>query len=258
MDYVFVSDIHGSDLTKPYLDFRKDDVIMGVLGDFDRAKIAKQLEWMLKNDDKVLFVPGNHEYAHLFHKRIYSQTMNNQGINSDTMWEEWDNEPNLKNLVMASIESTYKEKYASYKGLAARGITMPLEDNKKMVVMHGAYDGDYNGEPTDLWNRLLTRRDYAKNFAAMKSKGYHLMVRGHDHKPKIAYTVDNAVEIIYPDVEQPTDISNAEMATVTVGALYDGYYTTLNDTQNKRVVTFHKNKDYAFKLSDTPFYEERL
>ena len=248
MKYSFISDIHGADIKKVYKTIRPYVNLFIILGDLDRTRAAEQVNELLKNDPGVYFVPGNHDYSHINHELIYSGMMNKQEINSLMMWEEWDNSPELSKLISSSFDNSFKEKYPNYKGLAGRRISLHLENGEKMILMHGAYDGDYQGEPSDLWNRLGSKESYKKNFKVMEQKGYSLMVRGHDHEQELAFLLNGGeVDVLHsPRLEYPIDITNAEKVTITAGSLHDGYLAILDDTLIKRTITFSKDNYFAF------------
>ncbi len=251
MKTMFIGDVHGASLKQIYDTIREEVDLFCILGDLDRIYVVEELADILEKDRGVFFVPGNHDYAHINRQYIYSRTMNKQDIDSPMMWGEWKANKELSDLIASTFDNTYNEKYPDYKGTAARRISIPLPD-ENLIMMHGAYYGEYCGEPDDLWNRLETHEDYEKNFKVMERKGYDIMFRGHDHNPELAKALIVGNEkrvLITKDIElnTPIDISDAHMATITVGALHNGYYVIYN-TKNKSV-TFYKNSNFAFKRS---------
>lgn len=249
MKYLLLSDVHGADLKKAYNLLR--DSVDGVIiaGDLDRAYIGRQLNEILKEDGNSMFVPGNHDFAHIKKQMIYSGTLEKQKISSIDMWMEWTDDEEAYDLLNSIISNKFKNNYPTYRGSAGRKISFSLESGGNAILIHGGLSGNYQGEPSDLWYRLITQEDYISNFKIMEHTNHNLMIRGHDHFPRLAY-INGKNELI---VLGTNELLNKEiqithdLVSITIGALFNGYYAILNDEEKKRTITFKLNKNLAFK-----------
>ncbi len=242
-----MTDLHGADLRKAYDKLRPDADVFMVLGDLDRIFLAEEALEILREDEGVIFIPGNHEYAHINHRNISSSTMDAQGIDSPAMWMEWDSKPEVKEAFASMFSGDFREKYPEMKGNAGESIELSLENGDIMVLMHAALSGSPTGEPPHLWNRLRSREDHDRNFRAMKEHGYTVMLRGHDHRPELAMLSDDGgIEIMHIERKRSLDI-DGKTATITIGDLHHGHYAFLEDGRDGRTITFHRDAHLAFR-----------
>ena len=217
-----------------------------MLGDLDRASLAEEALDILREDEGVVLIPGNHEYAHINHRKITSSTMDAQGIDSPAMWKEWDSKPEVKEAFAAMFSGDFRENYPEMKGKAGENIELRLEGGDIAILMHAALEGSPTGFPAGLWNRLRSARDHERNFRAMKEKGYTIMLRGHDHRPELAFSSGNRVETADIREGKPVEIMG-EVATITVGDLHHGHYAFLDDEGDGRKITFYRDSGLAFR-----------
>lgn len=196
MKYAIFGDMHGKDISalESALDNINPDTII-CLGDFDQTKIIHQFMDMekryLDKGKEVIKVPGNHDHALLTGLEIHSGTIYSQGTSDIELEYE---------LFADPVAREYTKSLLNPKDLKIiNNMARTVLDSKtfgkdyKTIIMHGAYDGDlsaYEGCPAEirnLWARLLSKEDHKRNFKAMESNGYNVMIRGHDHKPYYAY-----------------------------------------------------------------------
>lgn len=242
MKYTIFGDMHGTDLTA--LDYalsheNPDKIIC--LGDFDQAYVIKQfinLEKKYRNAGKeVVTVPGNHDHAILNGFGIDSGALRRQGKTSWELHKELEKEPDAKAYLDGLVNSK-DTRYTTHR------VRIFLDENKfnkdyQTIVIHGAYDGDLSSFPDcpselrDLWTRLKGDVDHEKNFAVMKSKGYNVMIRGHDHEPAcVSKDTQNKLWGFVPDENKPKSqyyrLYKNWMHTIKPGALYDGWFATID------------------------------
>ena len=234
-----VGDVHGRDLGPVQERFRAERVDQGIcLGDFDRAHIARQMMEMQRQDGWYV-VPGNHDFSHVDKVVIHSGTMSNQGIDSGMMWREWDLPANsdVREYVCGLLTNKCKLEGG------ARRIAFPLDGNADCmtVIMHGAYAGDYQGEPADLWTRLQQPCDHAKNFDVMERKGYRMMIRGHDHDPVYTYKDPVKGVVSYDGGDgKAFNLFKNRMHTINPGAYFSGNFAVIDTAGENPVLTYHK------------------
>ena len=241
-----MTDLHGADLRKAYEMLRPESDRFIVLGDLDRVYLAEEALNILRQDEGVVLIPGNHEYAHINHRKITSSTMDDQGIDSPAMWREWDSKPEVKGAFASMFSGDFGENYPEIKGKARERIELRLEGGDIAIFMHAALEGSPTGSPAVLWNRLRSAEDHERNFRAMKENGYTLMLRGHDHRPELALFSDNRVHIADIREGKPVEMMG-EVATITVGDLHHGHYAFLDDEEDGRKITFYRDSSLAFR-----------
>lgn len=233
LKYIIVGDIHGRSLEKlleTKVDFEHSTLIC--TGDFDFSEQVREFQKLTEENDwnDVITVPGNHDDA----------VFNNITIQSEELRE---NEVTVERLHVDLMRAKDATKFiGKLLGSNARELHI---GSYSAVVIHGGFNGSLSSFPdcppdkTELWYRLLNKEDHRKNFEQMKEKGYNLMIRGHDHNPELAY-INSEGRV---DIEQPVDgdtyILDKEMATITHGAWYNGWYAVIED-EEEISVTFHQ------------------
>lgn len=244
MRYGLVGDVHGSELRKAEKEFHVRKVDYGIcLGDFDRAHIARQMmEMQIESNIPWIVVPGNHDHSHINRVKIYSGTMTDQGINSEMMWSEWELPENKD--AREYVEGMLENKPVVQN--SARRIAFYLDEDPdwKVVVIHGAYAGDFQGQPADLWTRLRREADYKKNFEVMEKKGYKIMIRGHDHFPIYTYK-DPEKGVVSYDGENGKEfrLFKQRVHTINPGAFFDGNFAIIDTDvpgEKQPMLTYHR------------------
>jgi len=236
MKYVLIGDLHGTELgdLEMALSFEDIDVLV-CTGDFDQVKTIRQFmdleEKYQRAGKKVIKVPGNHDHAILNNLGITSGTLNKQGKTSSELHNE---------LISNSIAHKYIEKLVNPRNNEAEFFLDESRYGKefKTIVMHGAYDGDLSGYfncPEDiknLWFRLETEEDYAKNFDIMnkENKNYKIMIRRHNHNADYVYN-DSENGIISHTPENGGEVYRLlknRQYIINPGALFNGFFAIID------------------------------
>ncbi|MBU3904847.1 MAG: metallophosphoesterase [Nanoarchaeota archaeon] len=221
--YIIFSDLHGADITPIEEMFQSRKVDAGIcLGDFDRVATAKQVEAL--QDYEMHVVPGNHDYSHINKVAINSGTMSRQSINSYSMWEEWENDEGARNYMENLLKNPT--------------IELDISGNKTLAI-HGGLGGNYQTEPSYLWNRIYSEQDYIDNFNKMKENDIKIMLRGHDHKPQFARIDPDSGFKEYDAAGHGYNMFNNRMHIVNPGAFFEGNYaiitTDMPDRENPTI-----------------------
>lgn len=239
MKYAAFGDVHGTDLgnLETALARENPDVLI-CTSDFDQPRIVRQfmeLEDSYKKSGKeVIKVPGNHDHAVLTNSDISSGTLRRQG---KTIW-------GLHNELMdddVALNYINKLVYGKDDTYSNNRVKIFLDKEKlgekySTIVIHSAYDGNLSSFPgcpdeiRDLWVRLADDYDHEKNFNAMNDKGSKVMIRGHDHRAEYTYNDPEKGVVSYLPGEDGSTFRLFEKRqhTVTHGALFDGFFITID------------------------------
>jgi len=248
MKYAIFGDIHGNELKEleQALRFENPDTLI-CTGDFDQVRSIRsymELEQDYRNQGKqVITVPGNHDHSILNNLPIYSGTIAKQGKDCYKLHEELKEDKKahdyLDNLVNSRIPGYTNNKFRI-------NLDKNLE-NYRSIIIHGAYDGDLMSNPyceeneKDLWTRLLNPINHKSNFNKMDQKGYQVMIRGHDHNPEYTYNDEKKGIVSYSPSEGFFRLFPQRQHTITHGALFDGYFATLDtDLEKQPILKFHQ------------------
>ncbi len=233
MKYLMFGDIHGTDLEgmgQSILDEGFDVVLC--TGDFDQVRSIRQFmeieNDLRKNGTQVLTVPGNHDHAVLKNLSIYSGALDMQDKTIDELHRELMRDPLarefLEELVFSGKSGTAPHRYCFNLDSEKHG------NEYDGILVHGGYDGDLHslaGGPKglkNLWVRLRSEDDHAKNFRTMKDKGHTLMVRSHDHHPSYTYNDPEKGIVTYEPNEEEGNgfrLKYGRQHTITTGALFE-------------------------------------
>jgi len=247
MIYGIFSDKHGAEEKKLYDLLKNESDVVIDLGDTDRIKNALQIISLLKDNKNFCYLIGNHDASYINGEFIISGTLAQQGLDYKMAKAEWDENPEVLEFFKNILNGDYKKMNPDFKGLAGRRIEYRLENGDKMIAMHGAFAGEYKGEPSDLWNRLRNEDNHWDNFYEMEKRGYKVMIRGHDHKRELAIMKNDEIEVYTPWIGHDIDITDADMVVITVGAAFYGEYAIFNDSPLKRTVEFKQDKSLGFR-----------
>ncbi len=186
MKYLIFGDIHGKDLKKleKRIQVENPDTLV-CLGDFDSVNSIREFmeieEDFAKKGNKVIKVPGNHDYAVLNARSLESSTLNVSGKSVRDHYISLNNDKKAKDYFFNFVNSDLfvrdyldKEKF---------------ENEYPFVVVHGGYIGNLDSCPgcpdeiKPMWFRMKTDGDFYDNMGEMMEKGEKIMIRGHDHFP---------------------------------------------------------------------------
>jgi len=231
MIYALIGDFHGIELKdlKRNLGYINPDVLIS-LGDKDQVRTINQFEDLKKEYEKagkiVIDVLGNHDDIILNNIGILSSILEKQGKTSIGLHEELKDDP-MAHKYLSDLVNTKDTKH-----------TIFLDESKfgkiyQTIIMHGAYDGflpKFCRKEPNLWAGLKTQGDYEKNFKVMAEKGDKIMIRGHDHDPAYAYEDANEGCVIKSPLKDSLvfALSENRLHTINPGALFDGYFATIN------------------------------
>lgn len=231
MKYLIVSDIHGSSLEplKKILEMKKVNKLI-CLGDFDTIECIEDFIDLEKKFNGIT-VPGNHEHSHFHKVAINSGEMQKKGYSSIQLQVELDSNEACKMWVKSLLQNFSK--------------TFKIDRTKHdTMAIHGGLGGANNGQPAELWNRMMNNVDFEKNLQEMKKKKIWLMLRGHDHVPQYVYSSPVRKLVIQtPEPGLKTLLSQEMMHIVNPGAYCDGYYAMIDTDYPGEVepmLSFHK------------------
>ncbi|MBS3165252.1 metallophosphoesterase family protein [Candidatus Woesearchaeota archaeon] len=222
MRYLIMGDLHGGDLgpLETAMGQIAPDALI-CLSDFDQAKTIRQFLALQERmgTKPVVSVAGNHDLAVLDGTYIYSGSMARQG---KSFWEFHDE------LHADSIARDYLHLLVH-----EMPFRVPLDiGGRHALVMHAALDGSLVSYPAcpsaerDLWLRLLCEEDYLQNFAAMRAEGVDILIRGHDHAPKLA-SLNEKLRIEEPTAGSRYALGEG-MHVINPGAWCDKWFATLD------------------------------
>lgn len=225
MRIVIVSDIHGESLdrleSQVLRSFMPDLVLC--LGDFDQTRTIREVMELQKRY-RMEVVPGNHEHAIYHGIPITSDAMRKQGKSFHDLYQELHSDPLAESYVEGLLRTPKKE--------------MILDRDRfggiyRTIIIHGALGGDLMSNPdaqrieAELWYRLRSERDHAKNFAVMEKQNFRVMLRGHDAEQTYAYRDPQKGIAIY-EGGRDYRLFPHRLHTITVGDYFDGHYALLD------------------------------
>jgi predicted phosphodiesterase len=221
--HIVFSDVHGRNTAPIRKKLETREVDVGIcLGDFDRTATANEIK-SLQEDYTMHVIPGNHDYSHINKVRIGSSTMSKQNINSEMMWEEWEDDKEARNYVKDLLKRTK--------------FNFEIGGNKTLVV-HGGLGGNYQAAPAELWYRIKTDQNYLDNFGKMSESDIKIMIRGHDHESQfIALDSINGLKK-YSTTGYKHKIFSNQAHIVNPGAYCNGNYAIItSDIPNQNYLT---------------------
>jgi hypothetical protein len=90
----------------------------------------------------------------------------------------------------------------------------------------------------------MSKEDHSKNFKIMKSKGYKVMIRGHDHNPEYTYLDNKKGIVTYPSKEgNAYRLFEDRMHTINPGALFKGSFAIIDTAKSGEkvpILEYHK------------------
>lgn len=206
-----ISDLHGFNPKELIAELAKEGVKKVIsLGDTDDPEILKYLKEL--KIPKIL-IAGNHDYNFVRGTKVFSEMA---GFDPDRvlkLWMSFENERRFALTLPNSAQSTIRE--------------------RKICYLHGALSSDCS-EP-ELWGRIKDGYDEAINFRKMQALNYWVMIRGHDHEPRIISMGLSECPFRVQAREEGFDtrLRTGRRYIVTVGALVDGYYALLDSKRLK-------------------------
>ncbi len=204
---VYVGDIHGcrlSHLSAALATLGIEPAGLLCTMDLDQVLAIRELRELEKRYTErgrtALLVPGNHEAAIVHGIGIDSATY--RQARQDTTIFELIEKINLPDF--AELRAYVERKLALVGG---QPMLLDAAGEYPALLIHAALSGRQERyidefpaplqahvrERTDLWLRLVERAHIDANFDAMKKRGLHTMVRGHDHYTALRSVGDDGV-----------------------------------------------------------------
>jgi hypothetical protein len=247
MKTLILSDLHGKDPSKVIGHYTKQGEIdtLAVLGDVDTPKVLRKiLDETKRNNLRLIYTPGNHEYCYMFHYGLWSPEMvktkvcnhrrtgflpflhKQRGLTEiinkldEEYFFEWDSAPQEKQIVLDAIAGTTKDNGLIVReGEVAYAHATLLDHPSKYASCI----------PDSVLGRILySEETRTSNLERMRKSGINLLFRGHDHTPRIQiHKGDTLREITEEVAREKLDLKNSQ-TVVTVGAFYNGNYAVYN------------------------------
>lgn len=202
MRYLFVTDIHSTPLEplETMIEAVKPQVV-AALGDYDSVdtlRRLKNLEDKLRQQGVTVHIlPGNHDDA-----ICYGIPISSPEIPITTTFEalvdDFRKDPEMCGYLnkitgthcgRIKVNDSNGNEYAVLLFHGALDATEETNERQILVIdanFRQSYNRPMSRPMRSLWYRLKTPQDHAQNFAAMKSNGFQMHIRGHDAWPEHA------------------------------------------------------------------------
>jgi predicted phosphodiesterase len=229
--YLVFSDIHGASLAPVREMFEARKVDVGIcIGDFDRVYSAREAK-SIQKDHPLYVAPGNHDQAHLYKRTISSGRLRDQGVTSNELWDEWDNDQEATKYINDMLNNNSED------GKSGRSLSLDVGGLSTRAI-HGGLAGTHITEPADLWNRIESEEDYMANFSIMRQYGIKLLLRGHDHEVQYARLDPKTGFKKYDANGGKFNLFDRREHIVSPGAYFKGEVAVITTGESNPVVEF--------------------
>lgn len=232
MRHAIISDIHSRSAA-PLNEFLREQNAdtLWCLGDYDNTECIEEFINLYHNLEKqgvtTYLVAGNHDTCHYRCSGIESKELSREEF-----------------LINAIMNIAHQRVNRFLDDLCNKPATLEAEietpfGNLSTVALHGAFTGTYealnNRKDSLRWNRIRSFDTARKNFDKMKEKGYDLMLRGHDHCPRVIFQSPEGILGEYDlDIKPNVPLQKGHRYIINPGAYCDGNIVIL-DTDKPQV-----------------------